>query len=371
MAVSILDLSALHEPLANQMRETFNNILATSQFVLGKYTSDFEADLAKACECKHAIGVSSGTDALIMSLMALDIKAGDQVITSPFTFFATGGSIARVGATPVFVDIDPVTMNIDPNQIEAAITPNTKAIIPVHIFGLPADMHAINAIAQKHGLHVVEDNAQSVGARIGDKQIGSMGDIGCLSFYPTKNLSACGDAGACLTNDDKLAEKLLSLRLHGQTSQYQHKFIGGNFRIDALHSALLNIKLPYLPTYNAARRSNAALYAQKLADLPINLPLPPEGYTHVYHQYTIRVAQEQRDGLVAHLKANQIGFGVFYPTPLHLQECFAYLNQSQGTLPHSEKAAKQVLSLPVHPLLTEAEIDEVCDVIKDFYTQQV
>jgi dTDP-4-amino-4,6-dideoxygalactose transaminase len=366
MAVSILDLTALHAPLADQMRDAFNDILTTSQFVLGKYASDFEAALAAFCECKHAIGVSSGTDALIVALMAFDIKAGDEVITSPFTFFATGGSIARVGATPIFVDIDPVTMNLDPAKIEEAITPNTKAIMPVHIFGLPADMHAINAIAKKHNLAVIEDNAQSISGKIGNEQIGAMGDIGCLSFYPTKNLSACGDAGAVLTNDDALAEKLTSLRLHGQIGTYQHKLIGGNFRIDALQAAMLSIKLPHLPAWTEARRRNAALYADKLAGLPITLPVEPDGYTHVYHQYTIRVDKDKRDGLTAHLKANGIGFGVFYPTPLHQQECFKYLNQDQGRLPISEEAAKRVISLPIHPMLTEAQIDEVACVIKGY-----
>lgn len=366
MSVPILDLTALHAPLADQMRDAFNDILTTSQFVLGKHAADFEAALAKACECKHAIGVSSGTDALIVALMAYDIKAGDEVITSPFTFFATGGSIARVGATPIFVDIDSVTMNLDSALIEEAITPNTKAIMPVHIFGHPANMDRINAIAKKHNLAVIEDNAQSIYSKIGDKQVGAIGDVGCLSFYPTKNLSACGDAGACLTNDDALAEKITSLRLHGQIGTYQHKLIGGNFRIDALQAALLHIKLPHLPAWTQARRNNAALYNEKLAGLPITLPVELDGYTHVYHQYTIRVDKDKRDGLTAALKANGIGFGVFYPTPLHQQECFKYLNQDQGRLPHSEDAAKRVISLPIHPTLTEAQIDEVCGVIKGY-----
>lgn len=368
MAVPILDLTALHAPLADQMRDAFNTILNTSQFVLGQYAADFESALAAACECKHAIGVSSGTDALIVALMALGIKAGDEVITSPFTFFATGGSIARVGATPIFVDIDPVTMNLNPDLIEDAITPQTQAIMPVHIFGLPAGMDKIKVIAKKHKLAVIEDNAQSISAKIGDKQIGAMGDIGCLSFYPTKNLSACGDAGACLTNNDALAEKITSLRLHGQIGTYQHKLIGGNFRIDALQAALLSIKLPQLPMWTEARRRNAALYGQKLADLgdAITLPVEPTGYTHVYHQYTIRVATAKRDGLTAALKENGIGFGVFYPTPLHQQECFKYLNQDQERLPVSEQVAKRVISLPIHPMLTEEQIDEVVGVIKGY-----
>ena len=366
MSVPILDLTALHAPLADQMRDAFNDILSTSQFVLGKYATDFETALAQACECKHAIGVSSGTDALIVALMAYDIQAGDEVITSPFTFFATGGSIARVGATPIFVDIDPVTMNLDSNLIQEAITPNTKAIMPVHIFGHPANMDRINAIAKKHNLAVIEDNAQSIGSKIGSKQIGAMGDIGCLSFYPTKNLSACGDAGACLTNDDALAQKITSLRLHGQIGTYQHKLIGGNFRIDALQAALLSIKLPHLPEWNQARRRNAVMYNQRLADLPITLPVELEGYTHVYHQYTIRVDHDKRDGLTTALKENGIGFGVFYPAPLHQQECFKYLNQDQGRLPLSEKAAKRVISLPIHPMLKESQIDEVCSVIKEY-----
>ncbi len=367
MAVPILDLSKQHAPLASAMREAFDQILDTSQFVLGKPTVDFEAALAQACGCEAAVGVSSGTDALILAMMTLGIGAGDEVITSPFTFFASGGSIARMGAKPVFVDIDPVTMNLDPAKIEQAITPQPKAIMPVHLFGLAADMARIGKIASDHNLKVIEDTAQAIGATCCGKQAGTFGDIGCLSFYPTKNLSACGDAGACLVNDSSLEERLRMLRLHGQSAQYLHEHVGGNFRIDALQAALLHIKLPHLETWTDARRNNAARYGELLADLPVERPLEPVGYTHVYHQYTIRVEAEVRDKLAAHLREKQIGFGVFYPVPLHLQPCFAGLGQQEGSLPQAEKAARQVLSLPIFPGLTEDQLQEVVTGISEFF----
>ncbi len=366
MAVPILDLSRIHQPLHEQFCAAFADILHTNQYVLGPRTEQFEKNLAQACGVKHALGVSSGTDALLLALMALEIGPGDEVITTPFTFFATAGCIARVGAKPVFVDIDPMTMNLDPLRVERAITPQTKAIMPVHIFGHPADMNEFKRIAQEHKLALIEDAAQSIGARICCKQTGTLSDIGCLSFYPTKNLSAGGDAGAVLTHNDELATRLRSLRMHGESSRYHHDFVGGNFRIDAFQSAMLDIKLPHLPAWTQARRDNAERYGKLLGNVALRLPVEMPGYTHVYHQYTIRVPAEKREGLKQHLQQRGIGFGVFYPVPLHLQKCFAYLNQPAGSLPIAEQTANEVLSLPIFPGLTMAEQEEVAAALQAF-----
>jgi len=367
MAVPILDLKRIHDPLFEQMSQTLTGVLQSGQFVLGAATETFEKNLAQYCGTPHAIGVSSGTDALLMSLMALDLEPGDEVITTPFTFFATAGCIARVGAKPVFVDIDPETMNIDPVAVEAAVTPKTRAILPVHLFGLPVDMDAIGETAKRHSIHVIEDAAQAIGATFKGKHVGGFGDVGCFSFYPTKNLSACGDAGACVANNDKINATLRSIRMHGESSRYHHDRIGGNFRIDAFQSALLDVKLPHLETWTEARRSNAARYAQLLVDLPITLPQEVPDTRHVYHQYTIRVPADERDKLTAHLSEQKIGFGIFYPVPLHLQQCFAYLGQEAGSLPNAENAAKQVISLPIFPGLTDDETQQVADALRAFF----
>ncbi|MCC6579166.1 MAG: DegT/DnrJ/EryC1/StrS family aminotransferase [Phycisphaeraceae bacterium] len=367
MAVPMLDLPLQHKPLLAPMRQVFDDIITTGQFVLGKRVEQLERELEACCQCRHAIGVSSGTDALIMALMAMDIKAGDEVITTPFTFFATAGSIARVGAKPVFVDVDPVTMNLDPTKLFAAITPRTRAIMPVHLFGLCCDMDPILTLARRHNLHVIEDTAQAIAATYKGKQAGGMGDVGCLSFYPTKNLSACGDAGACLAQNDTLAARLRKIRLHGESSRYHHDEIGGNFRIDALQAALISVKMPHLAAWTQARRRNAEGYCRRLASLPIMLPSEPQGYTHVYHQYTIRVPADRRDALKEQLTKKQIGFGVFYPVPLHLQPCFAYLGVKVGSLPCAEQAAREVLSLPIYPGLTDAQLDEVAGAIREFF----
>lgn len=367
MAVPPIDLVKQYEPLADEIRAVFDRILTTGRFVLGADVEQFEDNLAAYCEAKYAVGVSSGTDALIIALMAADVGPGDEVITTAFTFFATAGSIARVGARPVFVDIDPVTFNIDPAKIEGAITSKTKAIMPVHLYGQASEMGLIVDIADKHKLVVIEDAAQAIGAKSLEGKVGSIGHITCFSFYPTKNLSAMGDAGGCTTNDPALYEKLKVLRQHGETSRYHHKLVGGNFRIDALQAAVLNVKLPYLDQYNSRRRQLAGQYAQLFDGLPIRVPVEAEGISHVYHQYTIRVLDGKRDRLTEHLRDNSIGHGVFYPVPLHLQECFADLGGKVGDLPEVEQATEQVLSLPICAELTDEQQQEVATVIKTFF----
>lgn len=370
MAVPSLDLAAHHHSQLAPMLEAFEHIVRTGQFVGGPVVERFEEHLAQVCGCTHAIGMSSGTDALLASLMAMDIGPGDEVIVPPFTFFATAGSVARTGATPVFVDIEPVSFNIDSAGIEAAITPRTRAIIPVHLFGQMADMDAILAIAGGQGIAVIEDAAQAIAATDAGRPAGSVGRVGCLSFYPTKNLSAMGDAGACVTSDAALGQRLRQLRNHGQSAPYEHQSIGGNFRLDAMQAAVLDIKLPQLEHWTQRRRERAQRYHHLLADarLPLTLPIERPGKRHVYHQYTVRVVDGSREDLREHLKKAGIGHGVFYPRPLHLQPCFAALGGKAGDCPHAELAAQQVLSLPIHPELTEAQQDEVVAVLRGFWT---
>ena len=368
MAVPPIDLKQQHEALIPEILGKFEDIMRSGGFILGPEVLKLEEALCQYLGVKHAIGVSSGTDALIAAMMAMGIGVGDEVITSPFTFFASGGSIARLGAKPVFIDIDPVSFNLDPNLIEAAITQNTKAIMPVQLYGLSADMDAVNAIAKKHNLKVIEDAAQSIGSKYNGKMAGGHGDVGCLSFYPTKNLSAMGDAGACVTNDDELAGRIRQIRLHGQSSTYFHDTIGGNFRIDAMQAAVLNVKLPLLDGYAANRRKSAARYNELLKDLPIVTPAESDKCEHVYNQYTIRVLDGKRDALMAHLKENQIAFGMFYPLPLHLQPCFAYLGGKEGDLIHSEQASKEVMSLPNFPEMSKTQQDEVVTAIREFFS---
>lgn len=368
MAVPLLDLSRQNADLLPQMLTAFEQMVASSQFVLGPVVAAFEQQLAAQCGTEHAVAVSSGTDALLMALMALGVGSGDEVITSPFTFFATAGSIVRVGARPVFVDIDPATLNIDPDLVEPAITAKTKAIIPVHLYGQAACMGPIMGAARGRGISVIEDAAQAIGARDGQDQVGSIGDVGCFSFYPTKNLSALGDAGACTTQDGELAGRLASLRVHGQDTKYHHTSIGGNFRIDALQAAMLRLKLPYLASWTVARRAAAQRYDQLLADLPLVLPAPALGKFHVYNQYTVRVNGGQREALRQYLGSRNIGQEVYYPIPLHLQPCFAYLGGKPGDFPVAQQAADQVLSLPIYPGLTESEQEQVAMAIRQFLT---
>lgn len=374
MPVPLLDLSRHYKPLADQLEAAVFDVLRSGGYIGGPYQEKLETMMAELVGAKQAIAVSSGSDALLVALMALDIQAGDQVITTPFTFFATAGAIARLGATPVFVDIKPDTFNIDPVLIESAITEKTKAILPVHLYGQCADMHAINDIASRHNLPVVEDAAQAIGASRDGGRAGSMGLIGCFSFYPTKNLSGLGDGGCVTTVDEQLGEKIRILRNHGMNPRYYHHMIGGNFRLDAMQSAGLSVKLPLVPQYNDGRRKKAANYRRLFHEAgltdsgasagPITLPVElTEG--HVYHQYIVRA--NQRDELIAHLRQHQVGCEIYYPLGLHQQKCFEYLGHKEGDFPQTEAAAKQTIALPIFPELTDPEQAEVVETIAKFY----
>jgi dTDP-4-amino-4,6-dideoxygalactose transaminase len=354
MEVKLLDLQEQYFPLRNEIRRAIDEVCDAQALILGPHVEKFEKNLAAYCQTKHAIAVSSGTDALLCALMAIGIKPGDEVICPSFTFFATAGSIARLGAIPVFVEIDPHTFNVDPSKLESKVTKKTRAIIPVHLFGQVADMEQINAIAARHGLKVIEDAAQAIGAKRHDKPACSMGYAGCLSFYPTKNLGAFGDAGAICTNDDTMAETCKLLRVHGSGHQYHHKLIGGMFRMAAIQAAVLDVKLKYLNTWHEGRRRNAKLYDKLLAGSAVVTPKIEDGNYSIYNQYNIRVPN--RDAVKQKLAAAKIGTAIYYPIPLHLQECFAYLNVRKGDLPESEKACEDVLALPVYPELKEEQI---------------
>jgi dTDP-4-amino-4,6-dideoxygalactose transaminase len=333
MPVPLLDVNAQNLPLEKELNDAFLRVLRSGQFIMGPDVAAFEAEAAACLGAKHALGVSSGTDALLLALMALEIGPGDEVLCPSFTFFATAGSIARVGATPVFVDSDLATFNIDVADAARKVTPRTKAIMPVHLFGQCADMDAVKALAAAHGLRVIEDAAQSFGATYKGRQSGTMGDFGAYSFFPSKNLGGLGDAGMLVTNDDALAERARILRVHGAQPKYYHKFIGGNFRIDTVQAAFLRVKLKRLETYNRARRGNAEFYGHELASLaapgpgaPLVLPRESRAGEHIWNQYTIRVpGPASRDALRSHLQARGIGTEIYYPVPLHAQECFARL----------------------------------------------
>ncbi len=365
MHVPLLDLSFQYEPIRDQIIQEFSTIFDEKRFILGPKVDQLESDIAKYASTKHAIGVSSGSDALIAALMGLDIGQGDEVITTAFTFFATAGAIYRVGATPVFVDILPDTFNIDPSKIEAAITDKTKCIMPVHLFGQMADMDPILDIAKKHNLTVIEDSAQSIGSQYTSKdgntyKAGSMGDIGCFSFFPSKNLGCCGDAGAMVTNNTELALKLKQLRNHGETKRYHHKYVGGNFRIDAIQAAILSIKLPLLDEQHELRRKNAALYATGFKD-SIQKPFIANNCKTIYNQYTLKV--KDREQLQEKLNEAGIGNAIYYPVPLHLQECFESLGYKKGDLPVTESCTETVLSLPIFGGLTDAQVQHVIDTL--------
>jgi len=367
MSVPLLDLSGQYEPIKDDVFNVFKDIFDSKRFILGSHVEDFEKEAAQYCDTNYALGVSSGTDALIIALMALDIKAGDEVITTPFTFFATTGSIHRVGAKPVFADIDPDTFNIDPSQIEAKITDKTKAIMPVHLFGQMADMDPILEIAKKHNLHVIEDSAQSIGSKYTSKdgktyQAGSMGTIGCYSFFPSKNLGCCGDGGLVTTNDEALYNKLKSMRNHGEVTRYHHQYVGGNFRIDALQAAILSLKLPLLDAQHDGRRNNGAYYNENLKG--VKTPVIADNCWSIYNQYTI--STDKRDELQQYLNDRNIGNAIYYPRPMHEQECFEYLGHSSEDFPNASKAAKEVLSIPIFTELTEEQLEYVTYSINSF-----
>ncbi len=365
MQVPLLDLKAQYVTIKDEIIQAVTEVLESQRCILGPKVKELEDAVADLSDCQYGVGVTSGTDAILNSLMSLDIGPGDEVITSPFTFFATGGCIARVGAKPVFVDIDPKTYNIDPSLIEPVVTENTKAVIPIHLFGQMADMDPIMELADKHNLYVIEDAAQSISSTYKDKKAGSMGATGCFSFYPSKNLGAVGDGGMIVTNDRELYERLIIMRNHGAKPKYYHAYIGGNFRLAPIQAAAILVKLNYLDQWSQARRDHAAYYDEKFKATDIVTP-HIEAYNHsIFNQYVIRV--EKRDQLRDHLKEKGIGTEVYYPVPLHLQECFEYLGYKEGDLPESEKAAGEVLAIPVYPELTKEMQNYVAETIMSFY----
>lgn len=362
MQVKLLDLQAQYAPIREEIRRAIDEVCDAQALILGPHVEKFEKSLAAYCGTKHAIGVSSGTDALLCALMAIDIQPGDEVICPSFTFFATAGSIARLGAVPVFVDIDPRTFNIDPNLIEKKVTKKTKAIMPVHLFGQCANMAAINEIACKHGLHNVEDAAQAIGAKHHGRPACAHGFAGCLSFYPTKNLGAFGDAGAICCNDDALAEKIRKLRVHGSGHTYYHDHIGGMFRLAAIQAAVLSVKLKYLDGWHDARRRNASIYNEILAGTKAVTPYIEPGNVSIYNQYVVRVPN--RDAVKQKLQDAGIGSAIYYPLGLHLQKCFAHYGYKPGDLPETEKACADVLALPVYPELPVEQVTHVAQTLR-------
>ena len=353
MQVKLLDLQAQYGPIREEIRAAMDAVCDAQALVLGPAVTRFEANLAAYCGAKHAVGVTSGTDALLVSLMALDVGPGDEVICPAFTFFATAGCVARLGATPVFADVEPGSFNIDPKAVRRAVTERTKAVIPVDLFGQAAKLEQVAAAAP--GVPVIEDAAQAIGAKRFGRPACSTATVGCLSFYPTKNLGAFGDAGAVCTNDDAVADRLRLLREHGMRPRYYYKEIGGMFRIAALQAAVLDVKLKYLDGWHAARRRNARLYDELLAGSPVVTPAIDEGNQSVYNQYCVRVPGD-RDAVRKRLADRGIGSEVYYPVPLHLQECFADLGHKPGNFPESERACREVMALPIYPELPEEQL---------------
>ncbi|MBM4147928.1 MAG: DegT/DnrJ/EryC1/StrS family aminotransferase [Lentisphaerae bacterium] len=373
MEVPLLDLKAQHAAIGEEVERSVAEVFASQIFILGPKVDACEKAVAEYSGAAHGIGMSSGTDALLACLMIEEIGPGDEVITSPYTFFATAGSIARVGATPVFADIDPVSYNIRPDLLEAKITERTRAIMPVHLYGQMADMTAINAIAARHGLIVIEDACQAIGARDGGMRAGSCGTMGCFSFFPSKNLGGAGDGGMVVTNDAARADKLRWFRNHGANPKYYHRYVGGNFRLDAVQAAVVSAKLPHLDAWTDARRRNAARYDRLFAaaGLPESADFAlPQAVTerHIFNQYVIRAAS--RDALRAFLAERRVGSEVYYPVPLHLQECFVYLGCRRGDYPESESAAASTLALPVYPELSDSQAEYAVSCIAEFFKRK-
>lgn len=372
MEVPLLDLQAQYATIRDEIRPVVDQVLESQRFILGPEVEAFEREVAHYCGTSRAIGVSSGTDALLIALMAAKIGNGDEVITTPYTFFATAGSISRVGAAPVFVDIDPQTYNINPALIEEKITAKTRAIIPVHLYGQCADMTPILELAEKHGLLVIEDAAQAIGAEYGGMpdgksyRAGNMGTCGCFSFFPSKNLGGFGDGGMVTTNDEAFARRIKDLRTHGGKDKYRNYLIGMNGRLDALQAAILRVKLRHLDQWSQARRAHAQYYDEAFREFePVQTPYTKPGNAHIYNQYVLRVPQ--RDALQEYLNAHRIGNAIYYPIPLHLQECYAQLGHVVGEFPESERAARETISIPVYPELTQEQQDYVITMIKKFY----
>ena len=369
MNIPLLDLKAQYQTIRSEVLATIETVCDEQGFILGPRVTELERSLAKYTGTAYAVGVASGSDALLLSLMAVGVGAGDEVITVPFTFFATAGAISRLGAKPVFVDISPDTFNMDPDTIEQAITPRTKAIIPVHLFGQCAEMEAISAVATRHRLAVIEDACQAIGAKRHGIMAGAMGQTGCFSFFPSKNLGGFGDGGLITTNDGKLYDAMAMLRVHGSHVRYLHESIGINSRLDALQAAILQIKLKYLDEWGQGRRRNAVRYEQlftnaKLTDR-VTLPITAKGNEHVFNQFTVRV--QKRDELRAYLKDRGVGTEIYYPVPMHLQACYRDLDYHQGSFPISEQAAEEVLSLPIYAELADAQLTYVVEMIAAFY----
>lgn len=371
MNVPLLDLKTQYRRIQPELMKVIEDVCAQQSFILGPHVEEFERTIATFIGVEHAIGVASGSDALLLSLMELDIQPGDEVITVPFTFFATTGVMSRLHARPVFVDICADTFNLDPTQLASKITSRTKAILPVHLFGQCADMEAINTVADRHGIPVIEDACQAIGALQHDAKAGTLGRTGCLSFFPSKNLGAFGDGGLITTNDAQVAERLRLMRVHGSRSEYHHHLIGMNSRLDALQAAILQVKFQYLTDWTAKRQNNAEAYRQLFhehgLDDQVTLPVVAQGNTHVYNQFTIRAPE--RDALSAYLTKKNIGNRIYYPVPLHLQECYETLEYHKGDFPVAEQAAQEVLSLPIYPELTIDQIAYVVEAIKEFFEQ--
>lgn len=370
MKVPLLDLKEQNDALRPEIEAALGRVLDTNGFILGGEVAELECELAGYCGTKYAIGCASGSDAILLALMALDVGPGDEVITTPYSFFATVSAITRLGATAVFVDIDPVTYNLDVQQVEARITPQTKAIEPVHLYGQCASMAALRTISDRYGIPLVEDAAQAIGAEENGVRAGAMGAIGAFSFYPSKNLGGMGDGGFVTTNDDALAKKLLALRVHGSEVKYYHKYVGLNSRLDGFQGAVLRVKLPHLDRWTEMRRANAQRYRELFTDLGLTeqvaLPVEVPSARHIYNQYVIRVAG-RRDELRQFLTEKGIGTDIYYPVPLHLQECFAYLGYRAGDLPDAERAARETLALPIYPELTADQQAFVVDSIREFF----
>ena len=370
MNVPLLDLKEQNNLLRPEIEAALGRVLDTNGFILGGEVAALEQELADYCQTKHAVGCASGSDALLLALMALGVQAGDEVITTPYSFFATVSAITRLGAVPVFVDIEPDTYNLDVAKIEEKITERTKAIEPVHLYGQCADMDALQSLSKRRGIPVVEDAAQAIGAEEDGVRAGAMSEIGCFSFYPSKNLGGMGDGGFMTTNDDDLASKLKALRVHGSEERYYHKWVGLNSRLDGFQGAVLRVKLPHLEGWTERRRQNAVLYRDLFADAglteQVTLPVERPNARHIYNQYVIRVP-DRRDDLREFLTGRGVGTDIYYPVPLHMQECFAYLGYREGDLPESERAARETLALPIYPELPRDQQEYVVNSIAEFY----
>ena len=360
-----IDLSAQYAAIGGEIRAAVERVMASQQFILGREGAALEEEIARLCGVAHGTGVASGTDALILALRVCGVRPGDEVVLPAFTFVATGSAVSALGAKPVFADIRPETYNIDPAELERRVTPRTRAILAVHLYGLAADMDPILSFSKAHKLPVIEDNAQAIGASYKGRRTGSLGDAACISFYPTKNLGAYGDAGMVVSNSPELVERMRTLRNHGQTAKYFSSEPGWNTRLDEIQAAILRVKLRHLPGWQRARQANAAEYTRLFREVPgVMPPFVPEGHEHVYHQYTIRV--EKRDALQRHLADRNIGSTVYYPFPLHLQPLYTSLGHKPGDFPHAERAALEVLSLPMYPELRKEQMARVVEAVKEF-----